>query len=270
MITFRNASERELGVILDWAAIEGWNPGLDDAAAFFAADPAGFFLAVDGEEPVGAISVVNHNDGFAFLGLYIVRPDYRGQGIGYGLWQHAIAHAGTRAIGLDGVPDQQANYARSGFRHAGKTMRFSGRVEPKTTASIRLAEASDLTTLIDREAEASGTRKTAYMTAWFSGTANRKTLIHPDGFLTIRKCRDGAKIGPLVAGDITTALQLIRHAAGIFGETVIIDVPDSADALGELCEDLKLTAAFETARMYRGTAPVSAGGHYAVASLELG
>src|SRR3712207_6914266 len=31
--------------ILDWAAAEGWNPGLRDADAFWAADPDGFMLA---------------------------------------------------------------------------------------------------------------------------------------------------------------------------------------------------------------------------------
>ena len=49
----------ELELVLDWAADEGWNPGLDDAAAFYAADPAGFLIKeVDGQ-PVAAISVVN-------------------------------------------------------------------------------------------------------------------------------------------------------------------------------------------------------------------
>ena len=86
MITFRNARPTELVLVLDWAASEGWNPGLDDAAAFFAADPDGFFVAEDPSgEILAAISVVNHSDDFAFLGLYILRPEYRGQGIGLGL-----------------------------------------------------------------------------------------------------------------------------------------------------------------------------------------
>ena len=108
MTTCRNATLAELDLILEWAASEGWNPGLEDAAAFFAADQRGFFVAVDDQDqPIAAISVVNHTADFAFLGLYIVTPSFRGQGTGLALWNHALAHAGDRTIGLDGVAAQQ-------------------------------------------------------------------------------------------------------------------------------------------------------------------
>lgn len=60
MIVYRNASLAEVALMLDWDAAEGWNPGLDDAAAFHAADPDGFFLALEDDVPVASISVVNH------------------------------------------------------------------------------------------------------------------------------------------------------------------------------------------------------------------
>ena len=76
----------------DWARIEGWNPGLDDAPPFWAADPLGYFLAeVDGQ-PAAAISVVNHDDSFAFLGLYLCRPAFRGRGIAKRLMIDAMSH----------------------------------------------------------------------------------------------------------------------------------------------------------------------------------
>ncbi|MEL6293879.1 MAG: GNAT family N-acetyltransferase [Pseudomonadota bacterium] len=270
MIRFRNAARQEVGLMLDWAAAEGWNPGLDDAAAFYAADPNGFVVACENDEPVAAISVVNHNESYAFLGLYIARPSHRGKGIGYALWQHAVEHAGNRTIGLDGVPEQQGNYAASGFRHAGSTMRFSGRVEREVSKDIRVADQDSIAALIDREAEASGAQKPDYLNAWFGETVNRKTLIDRGGFLTIRKCREGAKIGPLVAADARSALRLIRHAATVFGDTVIIDIPDRCRALTQLCQELQLMPVFETARMYRSGRRAGTGEFYAVATLELG
>ena len=73
-MTFRTADADEIALMLDWAADEGWNPGLDDAAAFRAADPDGFFVAeVDGE-PVAACAT----DTVASLLLRHVSPeDYR-------------------------------------------------------------------------------------------------------------------------------------------------------------------------------------------------
>ena len=43
-MTVRQMSLAELELIIGWAADEGWNPGLEDASAFYAVDPDGFFL----------------------------------------------------------------------------------------------------------------------------------------------------------------------------------------------------------------------------------
>ncbi|MEJ1998873.1 MAG: N-acetyltransferase, partial [Maritimibacter sp.] len=77
-MTQRVAKPDELELILSWATDEGWNPGLEDAAAFHAADPDGFFVATRDDQPVAAISVVNHSDSYAFLGLYLCHPNWRG------------------------------------------------------------------------------------------------------------------------------------------------------------------------------------------------
>lgn len=262
-------------MVLDWAADEGWNPGLDDAAAFHAADPEGFFLALEEDVPVAAISIVNHSDDFAFLGLYLVRPDWRGRGMGLGLWQAAIPHAGARTIGLDGVEDQQANYARSGFVHAGATARFCGRVTPLRDPAVRTATEPDIPALTASEAAASGWSKPAYMRAWLVGSTSRASFVleGPEGlrgFATARRCRSGAKIGPLVSDSAETACRLIAHAADAFGADVMIDVPVSATELSALCHDLGLVPGFRTARMYRGPTSPVAHPCYAVASLELG
>lgn len=270
MITYGTATLAELNHVLDWATDEGWNPGLDDAAAYYAADADGFFVARDNDVPVASISVVNHTDAFAFLGLYITVPAYRGKRIGFGLWQHAIQHAGRRTIGLDGVPEQQANYAASGFKSVGGTVRFAGTLEGARTNAVSVAQPSDIEGLVAREAQLSGVRKEAYLSAWFSNTSTRTTLIAEDGFCTVRRCRSGAKVGPLVADSPQAALRLLRHAAAEMGPDLTIDVPQSASDLTAVCQGLGFTAGFETARMYVGAAPPASGTLFAVTSLELG
>ena len=275
MITLQTASKAELATFLDWAAAEGWNPGLGDADAFYASDPNGFFVAHDEETPIAAISVVNHNDDFAFLGLYIVKAEYRGQGIGLKLWNHAVAHAGARTIGLDGVEAQQANYAKAGFVHAGGTTRFAGALAAKAHAGIRPVAPADLPGLIDREAAASGVPKPTYLQGWFSAQDTRLTFVLEDagafrGLCTIRQCRTGAKIGPLIADTPKDAEALLAHAAQAFDGPYFIDVPATSGALKAICEAARMAPVFKTARMYRGPAPTGQGDLYAVATLELG
>ncbi len=272
MIDFRNATKSEIATILEWAAAEGWNPGLEDAAAFYNADPQGFFVATQQDNPIAAISVVNHNRTFAFLGLYIVLPAFRGKGIGYDLWKFALDHAGPRIVALDGVPEQQANYTASGFESAGATVRFEGSIAPKNAASIRLAETSDVSALVTKEAAASGVHKPAYLTAWMLNTPSRKTFICKDSgaFCTARSCQNGTKIGPLLAKSPQDAQALMQHVAHVFGPDIVIDVPGSASQLTELCNAFAMKPSFETARMYRGSFSYQPLDLFAAATLELG
>jgi GNAT superfamily N-acetyltransferase len=124
----RALSPEELRIVIDWAADEGWNPGLHDAQSFFSADPEGFLGAFIDGQLVGSISAVCYGDDYAFLGLYLVKPELRGQGIGSQLWAVAMQRVGGRRVGLDGVVDMQSAYARSGFALAYRNIRFGGQV----------------------------------------------------------------------------------------------------------------------------------------------
>lgn len=270
-VTHRTMTLAELKTVLDWAADEGWNPGQDDAAAFHAADPQGFFVAVENGTPLAAISVVNHTPEFAFLGLYLCRPDRRGQGIGYSLWQTAMAHARDRSVGLDGVPAQQANYAQSGFVRDGTTVRFTGVLPGGDTVGLRAAQPGDIDALIAREAAASGVAKPRFLRAWFGQTPTRRTFVGAGGMVTVRLCKDGGKVGPLVAASVGEARTLFAAAAAFMGDApVSVDVPQRNAELTAICLEMGLEPGFETARMYRGPAPSAAPGLYAVATLELG
>ena len=125
-LVLRRMTEADLNRALDWAAAEGWNPGLDDAHCFYAADAQGFFLGELDGRPVGCVSAVRYGAGFGFLGLYIVAAESRGRGFGLALWRAALDHLGDRVIGLDGVVAQQENYRKSGFRLAFRNIRQRG------------------------------------------------------------------------------------------------------------------------------------------------
>lgn len=261
--------------VLDWARQEGWNPGRADAALFHAADPEGFFVAVSDGTPVAAISVVNHSPSFAFLGLYLCLPAYRGRGIGYALWQHALRHAGDRVVGLDGVPAQQGNYERSGFVAVGETARYQGRLDGRHDPELRVATSADVPKLVALEGAASGWDKPAYMSRWFQPIEGHRTFVQEgaDGITacaTVRACAEGAKIGPLIAPDVETAERLIRHAQTEVAGDIVIDVPSTSPGLADRVQALGLSCGFRTARMYRGTPRMPGSAVYAPATLELG
>ena len=129
-LRIRAMRPEEIAIALDWAAAEGWNPGLADAACFASVDRDGFLIGELDGTAAATISCLNYDGRFAFLGFYVVRADLRGRGYGLRIWNAAIAHAGARTIGLDGVVAQQDNYRKSGFRLAYANIRYGGRVDP--------------------------------------------------------------------------------------------------------------------------------------------
>lgn len=275
----RSATREDVTLAMDWAAQEGWNPGLHDAECFYAADPTGFFVGELQGEPVASISVVKYGAGFAFLGLYIVRPEFRGRGLGWALWQQAMQSAAGRQVGLDGVVEQQANYRKSGFELAWRNVRYEGR------GVVRPADNPHLVPLADLPFE----RVHGYDQAFFpADRANflRTWIAQEDalalGFLeygqlrgygVLRRCRAGWKIGPLFADQerIAEALfvALAGHAAG--DEAVYLDIPESHAAALALVRRHGMRMVFETARMYTGQPPaVPMQGLYGITSFELG
>lgn len=93
----------EVDIAVEWAAKEGWNPGLHDADCYFTADTNGFLMGFLNDEPISVISVVRYGQTFGFLGFYIVKPEYRGKGYGIKIWNAGLKYLEGRTIGLDGV-----------------------------------------------------------------------------------------------------------------------------------------------------------------------
>ncbi len=122
----RQMTREEADVVIDWAADEGWNPGLHDADAFFQTDPSGFFAIESGKALAGSVALVRYSDDFMFGGLYIVHPEYRGKGIGKAILNFVLGYAADYNLGIDGVFAMQPVYQKAGFKFAYRNIRFEG------------------------------------------------------------------------------------------------------------------------------------------------
>lgn len=272
-----HAEPDDWAIVTSWAAAEGWNPGLGDVTAFFAQDPDGFLLGRLAGEPVSAVSVVNYGDDYAFLGCYLVRPDLRGRGLGMATWQAGLAHAGSRTIGLDGVPDQQDNYRRSGFELAYRSARFGGiaRLAPPD-GSVRPLSRADIPAVHAYDSACLPADRFRFLTAWLNEPGHHTLVREVNGEITgygaLRPARDSLRVGPLFANTVEDARQLLA-ALGEWahGAPIAIDVPLCNDPAVELARSAGLTPSFDTARMYTGPVrPHAQERVFGVTTLELG
>ncbi len=263
-VRVRRITRPEMDWAIEMAAGEGWNPGLNDADCFYRADPQGYFIAVSGEEPVGCVSAVRYGDAFGFGGFYIVRPEWRGKGVGRLLVEAAFEHFGRRTVGMDAVAGMHDTYRSMGFEVAFTSTRYSGDAGgggdgpvDRTLVPLRDIDPADLSRFDRGFFRAPRER---FLRCWIKmpESAGLARVLDGElaGYSVIRRCRVGHKVGPLFAGDPETA-ELLFDAlcSSVAGERVILDVPVPNDAGGKLAESRGMEPDSELGRMYRGRAP---------------
>lgn len=275
-LTVRTMTLPELHIALDWAADEGWNPGLHDAPCFYAADPEGFLVGELDGEPVACVSAVRYDDRFGFGGFYIARPDMRGYGFGMGMWREAARRLRGLTVGLDGVVAQQENYARSGFVLAYRHLRYQGAGGGALPDGVIKLSRVPFDVLAAYDRRIFPAPRAAFLRAWIDQPDHTALGLLQDGRLAgygvLRRCRTGFKIGPLFADTPAIAETLFRGlAAHAPGEPVLLDIPEPNVAAGDLVCRHEMTLVFETARMYaNGTIALPLECEFGVTTLELG
>jgi hypothetical protein len=269
-------SRAELELAINWAAAEGWNPGLYDGDTFYSADTDGYLAGeVDGEI-IATISAVSYGTLFGFIGFYIVTPTKRGQGFGLRLWQAGMKRLEGRNIGLDGVPAQEANYRRSGFTTAYSNIRYEAISTGYPPGNTIAFDETINARIVAFDAKFFPVPRALFLQSWLRQNGSKVLVSLEDGdvmgYGVIRPCRNGFKIGPLFAETEVVADALFRDLAStVKGSPIFLDAPEPNAAATALTKRYDLQPMFATSRMYTGEVPqLPLGKIYGVTSFELG
>jgi GNAT superfamily N-acetyltransferase len=279
----------EVDKLVDWAAREGWNPGLHDADLFWATDSEAFIAADLDGEMIGGGAITSYDSEFGFMGFFIVRPEYRGKGLGNRIW-HARRerlikrlHPGA-TIGMDGVFEMQDYYSKGGFVFSHRDLRFCLEIPETGLPQLNSGENGDIVPLaemaiddiVSYDRTCFPAARQTFLRGWIGqpdslalGSVRNGRLT---GFGVIRTCREGFKIGPLFSDEVQTAdrlfVQLTRFAVG---QLVYLDVPEKNPAALDLARKYEMAEVFGCARMYLGPAPEVAHQRiFGVTTFELG
>lgn len=281
-LRFQNLTQAQFGILVHWAALEGWNPGLKDAEIFYQTDPEGHIGYFLEDELIAGGSIVSYDGKFGFMGLFIVKPEFRGAGIGRKLWYHRRDLLLQRlekdaAIGMDGVTAMQAFYARGGFQLAFRDFRYELRGSHFTqNPSVFVYAKQDEWTVLDYDAKCFGVRRDKFMKAWLNQPSHWVFLYKKEqklqGFAVLRKTLAGYKIGPLFADHDQAAKALLNACLNQSGtEAVYLDIPENQPKATELVNAYGGKPVFECARMYYGHPPKAKTEKiYGITSFELG
>lgn len=280
-VTINNMTISNIRMALSWAEKEKWNPGKHEAQALYSADPKGYFILKENNNPVATLAAVRYNQNYGFLGLYMVKKEYRGRGYGIQLWNSAFEHIkDCSCIGLNAVLNQVNNYQKFGFNTYAINTRWAGIPNSK---QIDFSVSTTLNSLISAEEICNYDQsilpinRKSFLKKWLI-MPNASVLAavvdgNIQGYGVISKCFEGYKVAPLYANNFAVAKEVFAGLSKLVGKgkSIQLDTIDSNPHATELAKNFGLFKTSTTVQMYRGETPqIDNEKIYGLTSLEIG
>jgi GNAT superfamily N-acetyltransferase len=223
-----------------------WNQNEHDWRRLFRASPRGCFGAFLDGRLAGTVTTVVYGTQLAWIGMMLVDPDYRRQGLGTRLMQAALeqlARLGIAAVKLDATPSGKPLYETLGFRAEGLVERWEGTGQKRREIKWPAWEERFRPSLYGFDRLAFGADR-GNLLASLIADSPLAPLVALDGqgklegFALARPGRQAFYIGPVAARSPETALALLDGMLGrLAGEKIYLDfnasVGSGAEGLAE-------------------------------------
>lgn len=242
----------------------GWNQTLTDWRRLPALDPEGCFVAVDKDQVVGTATTTSFGDDLAWIGMVLVDPMRRNQGIGRLLLNHCLDYLrrkGVSCIKLDATPAGQILYEKLGFQVEWAMTRWM-RTEPAKPDMVWpnrdaiSTAANDLNDIFELDRHAFGVDRANLLQLLQKDSAQSVVYRGADGGLDgFGFLRDGINadyIGPVVAKTEEAGKAIIHCILRASQRPVYWDIPGPCTSAATWAAQLGFVHQRPLLRMYLG------------------
>jgi len=241
-----------------------WNQLRRDWEMFLAQSPQACFVAEKAGEVIGTSATIRYQEHFSWIGMVLVDPAERGQGIGKEIFRRAVeALAEESCVRLDATPAGEPLYLKFDFRKECNIRRMEAELPRSGPVSgARLIVKDDLPAISRLDFQAFGADRSFLLRWLWQGAPEYAWAVEgPAGIEAFVLGRHGfnfEQLGPIVAPSFELARSLVSSGLeAVSGRRVIIDAKDEPGWL----EGLKQLGFHEQRpfiRMFRGEAAASA------------
>ena len=243
--------------------------------------------------PIGSIACVKYNSSYGFIGLFIVKKEFRNMGYGVKLWKHALDYLeNVDCIGLEAAPNRLDDYQKWGFKKSSITNRWKSegiRDLPYSSFykddnnAFKVVPGSQISpeTVLIYDSQREPSPRPHFLRDWLNDSfGNVSALVDNNGmshgFGRIRPCmlqgnKQGWRIGPLLADTPPLAELLIRKLVRNLEAQIFLDCSNLNPYANYLLSSMGFKEISQTYRMYKGIQPSCPMNQvYGLACLELG
>jgi GNAT superfamily N-acetyltransferase len=240
-----------------------WNQTLGDWQRMLAQAPQGCFIAEWNGVPAGTATTICYGKELAWIGMLLVRPDYRGRGIGRALLDRCLNYlraVGISGIKLDATPQGKLLYDRLGFREEWPITRWETlRLDTPLAGArkeIRAFAAPDFDVITQLDGAAFGAMRPPVLKHLLDQGC--QTWVHQAageiaGYGMIREGSRAKYLGPVAATSSGAGVALIGALlTAVVGEPVYWDIPDPNVEASALAKRLGFSPQRRLVRMSLG------------------
>lgn len=282
--TVRAMTQQDLTAAMEIKNAEGWNQTLSDWKLLLHDQPDLCLVAVYRDEVVATVTAIGYNNQLAWIGMMLVRKDYRGKGLARLLMDRIlkVLH-GYPCIKLDATPAGLPVYAQLGFIPEYSLYRMvrppTNEYKPTTTAphSIQAITAEHHQDLIAFDREVFGVNRQAVLTYLFDHAITSSFLAQENhtigGYLTGRPGTNYYQLGPLIATSTDMAISLLTAALPELSDrSVVVDLLQDKKELNAWLRSQGFVQQRELIRMYyrHNLTPGIPGRQFLISGPELG
>lgn len=220
---FRQMLTTDIAVGLELCRASGWNQLSRDWEFFLELSPADCRVAVKNNQVVGTVTTVSYQDRFSWIGMVLVDPAERRQGIGTRLLREAIdLLSRQKLIGLDATPAGREVYLKLGFADQSRLRRMEAVVSAGIAriecGSARRMTETDLPEVFKLDREIFGADRSLILRWLFDGAPEYAWVLPGEeavrAFMFGRHGFNFEHIGPVIAHDVESARQLVAACLG--------------------------------------------------------
>ena len=262
MIAYREMTAADIPAGLNLCRLARWNQLARDWELFLQINGKGCRVGLDDDgNVIGTVTTIPYENHFTWVGMVLVDPSKQRQGIGTQLLHEALevtAHQET--IKLDATPAGRKVYLKLGFVDEYKIIRMSGR--PVTTNNAypgaRRVTINDFPLLLKFDREVFGANRQSVLEWNFKGAPQYAFMAEKQGriqgFCLGRPGYDFDQIGPIIANDANTAMQLLTSTLlQATDKPIVVDILTHTPGWVTFVSSLGFTGSRQLIRMYRGS-----------------
>lgn len=210
--------------------IAGWNQTSADWHRILGYEPFGCFKAMVDDRLAGTVTTTSYENRIAWIGMMLVDPDYRRQGIGSALMQKAIDYLNSKSIEciwLDATPMGQPVYQRLGFQALYSFHRWHSSRGVFCKEIKKNFNSVNRSISLQLSHQGLDLRHFGYDRLDYLGRLLKcsDAAISQTGFGMIRQGRIAHYLGPLVTSDVNDAIEIASSLVVIAENDIFLDYP---------------------------------------------